>query len=168
MNTTSILLAAALSDVDYHSATVLALDVDRICGFAIGGRGHMASGRLRLQSKRNETWSAADRLCHYLDEFQRTCRTSCIVFTTRRQRISNKGPLAALKTWASEHGVPCYAADAGAVRKVFTGNGNASGDKMMQECERRGISPHDEKEAGAIAVLVALTTDEIPESMKLI
>ena len=63
------------------------------------------------------------------------------------------GFTATLGTWCEKHGVPMEAYPVGAIKKHWTGAGNASKEAMIAAAVRRGFKPIDDNEADALAML---------------
>lgn len=63
------------------------------------------------------------------------------------------GFLAILQTWCHINKVPLYGVGFGAIKKGWTGKGNAKKDLMIAQAKLRGFSPADDNEADALAIL---------------
>lgn len=70
------------------------------------------------------------------------------------------GFLAILQTWCHINKVPLYGVGFGAIKKGWTGKGNAKKDVMIEHARLRGFSPVDDNEADALAILSLACTQE--------
>lgn len=67
------------------------------------------------------------------------------------------GLLATLTAWAETAGVPYQVVPVGTIKRLATGNGNASKDAMTAAARARGFDPADDNEADAIGILYCET-----------
>lgn len=71
------------------------------------------------------------------------------------------GFLAILQTWCYINGrVPLYGIGFGAIKKGWTGKGNADKALMIACAKQRGFAPADDNEADALAILSLACTEE--------
>lgn len=70
------------------------------------------------------------------------------------------GFLAILQSWCHINRVPLYGIGFGAIKKGWTGKGNAKKDVMIAEAKLRGFAPADDNEADALAILAIACTLE--------
>lgn len=138
---------------------LLALDLGTMTGFGIGSVDHMVSGFWNLKPGRFD--GGGMRFVKFrarLDELRTTYGVTHVFFEeVRRHKGVDAahvygGLMATLTAWCEEHKVPYSGLPVGEIKKAWTGNGNASKDRMVEECERRGFSPQSEDEADAIAI----------------
>lgn len=142
--------------------TVLALDLGTTTGFALGTAGVMVSG---TETFKNDRFSGGGmrflRFRRWLDELHAASPVSEIVFEEVR---SHKGTDAAhvygglmgmLTAWCEEQvpPIPYQGIPVQAIKKSFTGKGNANKALMILCCRKLGHQPADDNEADAIALL---------------
>lgn len=71
------------------------------------------------------------------------------------------GFLAILQTWCHVNGrVPLYGVGFGAIKKGWTGKGNADKKLMIAYARQRGFAPQDDNEADALAILLTACEQE--------
>ena len=70
------------------------------------------------------------------------------------------GFLATLTAWCEEIGVPYQGIPVGTIKKGLTGKGNASKEQMVAAIQGLGLSPTDDNEADALAILALITKQE--------
>lgn len=63
------------------------------------------------------------------------------------------GFLAMLQAWCATNRIPMYPVGVGAIKKHWTGKGNANKEAMVAEAQRRGYAPIDDNHADALALL---------------
>lgn len=138
---------------------ILALDLGTNTGFAIGdmlaivsGHWNLKPGRydgggmrfVKFRSALNELYSAWSIERVYYEEVRRHAGTDAAHVYG--------GLMATLTAWCEEKGIPYSSLPVGAVKKNWTGKGNASKAEMIAEAEIRGFKPQTEDEADALAV----------------
>ena len=70
------------------------------------------------------------------------------------------GFLAILQTWSHINRAPLYGVGFGAIKKNWTGRGNADKVAMIAAARQRGFSPTDDNEADALAILALACIEE--------
>ncbi len=70
------------------------------------------------------------------------------------------GFLAILQAWCHINHVPLYGVGFGAIKKGWTGKGNAKKDLMIAQAKLRGFAPADDNEADALAILALACAQE--------
>lgn len=63
------------------------------------------------------------------------------------------GLMGTLSKWCEERKIPYTGLPVGAIKKNWTGRGNANKREMLAEAIRRGFTPADDNEADALAIL---------------
>lgn len=120
----------------------------RAMGYALGGRGHVMSGALK-------PWYAnyllADGIRALFDLICRAYKPQYVVVCDSNRQKLVKRTLSVILDCTDEAGIPHAMANLGAVKKAWTGNGNASIEAIMDDCYRRSFDPLLEEEAMAIA-----------------
>ena len=136
---------------------ILALDLGTTTGWASASEGGIQSG---VQSFKNDRFSGGGM--RYL-KFERWLNSlvepdQVIFEEVRRHRGTDAahvygGLMAVLTKWCESREIPYQGVPVGTIKKSFTGNGNASKQMMITECEKRGYKPKDDNEADAIGLL---------------
>lgn len=139
---------------------VLALDLGTTTGFALWTDGAITSGSWDMKPKRYEgSGMRYVRFTGMLNDMHAAVGITYIVFEeVRRHKGADAahvygGFMSHLQAWCEQRGVPLEAYPVGAIKKHWTGNGNASKDMMLDEAKRRGFAPEDDNEADALAML---------------
>lgn len=139
---------------------ILALDLGTKTGWALDHDGSIASGTQNFGGNRYDTAAMRYlRFVRWLDEVHALSGVEHIGFEEVRRHAGATaahvygGFMAHLLTWAEPKGVPVEAHPVGAIKKSFTGAGNASKGAMIAEAKRRGFDPADDNEADALAIL---------------
>jgi Holliday junction resolvasome RuvABC endonuclease subunit len=140
-------------------AKLLTLDLGTTTGFAVGSSGHMIMGTWSLKPSRYD--GGGMRFVKFrarLDEIYNAYPITHVFYEEVRRHAGTDaahvygGLMATLTAWCEERSIPYRGLPVGTIKKHFTGNGNASKQLMIAECERRGFRPKDDNEADAIAV----------------
>lgn len=139
---------------------LLNLDLGTKTGFAIGSASHMVSGTWNLKPSR---WDGGGmvfvKFRQRLEEVRTAYGVTHVFYEEVRRHAGTDaahrygGLLATLTAWCEENKIPYQGVPVGTIKKNFTGNGNASKELMIAECERRGFVPKDDNEADAIALM---------------
>lgn len=137
----------------------LTLDLGTKTGFAIGSKSAMISGTLQLKPSR---WQGGGmvyvKFREELNKMRAAYGVTQVYFEEVRRHAGTDaahrygGLMATLTAWCEEHGIPYEGVPVGTIKKSFTGNGNASKERMIEECRKRGYEPCDDNEADAIAI----------------
>ena len=140
--------------------TILALDLGTTTGFALAyDDGTIVSGSQSFKPGRFE--SSAMRFIRFkkfLGDTHEAAPIDHIVFEEVRRHAgvdaahAYGGFMSHLLAFAEEHGIPCEAYAVGAIKKFWTGKGNASKDDMIAKARAAGFSPQDDNEADALAM----------------
>lgn len=147
----------------------LALDLGTTTGFAIGGKGHVASGIWQLKPKRHE--GGGMRYLKFRRELAKLYSITPFDEVWYEEIRRHAGTTAAhvygglqaeITAFCEERGIPYASVPVGTIKKHWTGNGAASKDMMIDEARRRGFSPITDDEADALA-LHHLKMEEIEE-----
>jgi crossover junction endodeoxyribonuclease RuvC len=144
--------------------TILALDIATRTGFAIlRADGRIESGTEHFDIRRHEhEGHRFIRFRHWLlDVKQAHGPLERIAF----ERVVHVGDgqayaaqlyggfMACLLMFCAHHEIPQVGFAVGAIKKAWTGKGNAKKDQMVARCKELGFLPRDDNEADAIALL---------------
>lgn len=138
---------------------ILALDLGTNTGFCVGCEDHMISGHWNLKQGRFD--GGGMRFVKFrarLDEIRGAYGLTHVFFEEVRRHAGTDaahvygGLMATLTAWCEEKNIPYSGLPVGEIKKTWTGNGAASKEKMIAECERRGFDPATSDEADAIAI----------------
>ena len=142
---------------------ILALDLGTKTGFALSQNGSTVSGTQDFSPKRYE--SSAMRFMRFerfLTEMFDKGEADPIAHVVFEEVRSHAGTTAAhvyggflshLQVFCERRGVPLEAYPVGAIKKHWTGRGNASKEAMVEEAARRGFLVEDDNQADALAML---------------
>lgn len=140
--------------------TLLALDLGTTTGFALSTGGTMVTG---TQSFKNDRYSGGGmrylRFRRWLDEVHASSPLTEVVFEEVRAHKGTDaahvygGLMGILTSWCEEQSVPYEGVPVAAIKKSFTGKGNANKALMIKFCRELGHKPADDNEADAIALL---------------
>jgi Holliday junction resolvasome RuvABC endonuclease subunit len=139
---------------------LLALDLGTKTGWALDNAGAIVSGTANFTPRRYD--SAAMRFLRFtrwLDEIHELNPIEHIAYEEVRRHAGTTaahlygGLMSHLLTWADPKGIPVEAHPVGAIKKHWTGAGNASKEAMIAEARKRGFEPGDDNEADALAIL---------------
>lgn len=138
---------------------LLALDLGTNTGFAVGSKDHVVSGHWNLKPGRYD--GGGMRFVKFrsaLNELYDAYKIDQVWYEEVRRHAGTDaahvygGLMATLTAWCEERKIPYSSLPVGAVKKNWTGKGNASKPEMIAEAERRGFAPRTEDEADALAV----------------
>lgn len=139
---------------------LLALDLGTKTGWALDNAGAIVSGTQDLRPKRFESTAMRYlRFTAWLDEVHALSGLTHIGFEEVRAHKGVDaahvygGLMAHLQTWVETRGLPLEPFPVGAIKRAWTGKGNANKDAMIAEARRRGFEPGDDNEADALAIL---------------
>lgn len=140
---------------------LLALDMGTKTGWAVRGpngvRSGMESCALRVREGPGMRWLKFRQL---LSRLHTDHSLGAIYF----EDVKAHGPgvhaahayggfLAVLQMWSEVNRIPLHGVGVGAIKKHWTGKGNALKVDMIRVCRERGFNPRDDNEADAIALL---------------
>lgn len=141
---------------------ILAIDIGTQCGWALGTRGGAAKGG-------SESFSPAKHGGHgrrwlafrqFLTETARGAGEVHAVYFEDVKRHEGVlaahaygGFLAMLQAWCAANQIPMYPVGVGAIKKHWTGKGNANKAVMVESAKARGFNPVDDNHADALALL---------------
>lgn len=141
---------------------ILAIDIGAQCGWALGTR----DGAVRAGSEsfapakhggQGQRWLAFRQ---WLTDTGRAAGEVHAVYYEDVKRHEGVlaahaygGFLAMLQAWCATNRIPMYAVGVGAIKKHWTGKGNADKEAMVAEAKRRGYTPVDDNHADALAIL---------------
>lgn len=142
--------------------SILALDLGTTTGWACSMDRHCSvlSGTWSFKPLRFE--GGGMRYVHFrerLNEFLYRPPLSTIYFEEVRRHAGTTaahvygGFMATLEAWCEERKIPYQGVPVGAIKKYWTGKGNASKEDMIESARMRGFDPVDDNEADALAIL---------------
>ena len=143
--------------------TILALDLGTTTGWAIRGfDGLITSGTASFRPGRFDGGGMRYlRFTNWLSEIDRLSGPiSTIWFEEVRRHVGTDashiygGLMATLTSWGELRGVPYQGVPVGTIKKHATGKGNAPKEAMIAAARAHGLSPADDNEADAIALLL--------------
>lgn len=146
---------------------ILALDLGTKCGWALHVRGGKISGgtvNCAPGAVAGHRWLA---FRNHLSELKRASGEVNVVYYEDVKRHMGVlaahaygGFLAHLETWCTLNNVRMEAVGVGAIKKHWTGRGDAKKEQMIAEAKSRGFVPVDDNHADALAILaLALDTE---------
>lgn len=141
---------------------ILAIDIGTTTGWAFSTRdGKVRSGSASFAVGKRE--AAGQRWLKFRAFLTETARTAGEIHAVYFEDVKNhKGVLAAhvfggfvahLEAWCELNRIPCRPAGVGAVKKHWTGKGNAPKETMIAAAVAKGFNPRDDNEADALAIL---------------
>jgi crossover junction endodeoxyribonuclease RuvC len=144
------------------SVNILAIDIGTQCGWALGRRGGAITGG-------NENFAPAKHGSHgqrwlafrqFLTDTGRSAGEVHAVYFEDVKRHEGVlaahaygGFLAMLQAWCATNRIPMYPVGVGAIKKNWTGKGNANKALMIESAKARGHHPVDDNHADALAIL---------------
>ncbi|PWG16108.1 hypothetical protein DFK10_13660 [Salibaculum griseiflavum] len=143
--------------------TLLALDLGTTTGWALhGADGLITSGTVSFRPSRFDGGGMRYlRFTNWLGELERLSGPIAAIWFEEVRRHAGTdaahvygGLMATLTAWAEMRGVPYEGVPVGTIKRHATGKGNANKDAMIAAARARGVSPADENEADAIAILL--------------
>lgn len=144
-----------------HTGWILALSLGKECGFATGYRTAMFAGWSALRDRRFRGGSPEQKLSGTLAVWGEFANRVILIQPKPMHRLPGRKrrptdtlwqALADLMTaWAQARGMTVELVDIATVKKSFTGFGNASQDKMLDEAQRRSFDPMGYDEVLAVA-----------------
>lgn len=138
---------------------ILALDLGTNTGWAVRRDGVTVSGTASFKVGRYEGGGMRYlRFQRWLDEMGQGGLDSIWFEEVRRHAGTDAahvygGLLATLTSWAEHHGIPYSGVPVGSIKKHATGKGNAPKEAMIAAAVARGLTPADDNEADALALL---------------
>jgi Holliday junction resolvasome RuvABC endonuclease subunit len=139
----------------------LALDLGTTTGWAyLDKDGKVVSGSWQLKPTRFESVGQRFvKLRKRLDEIAWSIPFETVYFEAVGRHLGTDaahaygGYLAVLQSWCEDHHREYVGVLPGAIKKFWTGKGNADKAAMVSECEKRGFAVSDDNEADAVALL---------------
>ena len=141
---------------------ILALDLGTTTGWAVrDAAGAITSGNATFKPGRFDGGGMRFlRFTRWLDELQSlTGPFALINFEEVRRHVGTDaahvygGLMATLTAWCELRGIPYRGVPVGTIKKHATGKGNAGKPEMIAAAKARGLSPADDNEADALALL---------------
>jgi hypothetical protein len=158
--------APALQVPDLNNATVLALDLGTVTGFALRtADSPIVSGTVSFRPSRYDGGGIRYlRFRAWLDSIADDTGSICAVFYEEvRRHLSTDaahvhgGLLATLTAWCEQRSIAYQGVPVGTIKRHATGKGNADKAAIIAAIRARGFSPVDDNEADAIAILLWAT-----------
>ena len=146
-----------------NHATVLALDLGTITGFALrAADSGIVSGTVSFRPSRYDGGGMRYlRFRAWLDCIaEDTGGIGAIYFEEVRRHLSTDaahvhgGLLATLTAWCEQRSIAYQGVPVGTIKRHITGKGNADKAAVIAAVRARGYSPVDDNEADAIAILL--------------
>ncbi len=137
--------------------SILTLDLGKQTGWAILTDGVIQSGSKSFHGSRfsgggmcflnlrNWLNSLKDISVVYFEEVRRHLGTDAAHFYG--------GFLAVLSAWCEEHHVPYKGVNVKTIKRFIAGKGNASKSEVIEAVKKKGVSPRDDNEADALALM---------------
>jgi hypothetical protein len=142
----------------HASISVLALDLGTTTGWAIRASGKTVSGSTCFRPARGE--APGVRWLRFRKEFLskfRSVREVWIEIVRRHEGVEAAHCYGAFKAyveeWCEENSIVLHTVEVAHIKKHWAGKGNANKAAMIAKCHARGITPGDDNEADAIALL---------------
>ena len=144
------------------SATVLALDLGTVTGWAARADGRVASGVVDFRPGRFEGGGMRYlRFRRFLNDLKSSLGgIDEIAFEEVRRHLgvdaahAYGGFMATLTAWAEHHEIPYAGVPVATIKRHATGKGNASKGEVIAAIRSHGFDPADDNEADAIAILL--------------
>ncbi len=141
--------------------SVLALDLGTVTGWALrSSSGLISSGSQSFKLGRFDGAGMRFlRFKRWLTELKGADGFSQVHFEEVRRHLGADaarcygGFFGVLTAWCEHHEIPYSGISVGTIKKYATGSGNASKQQMIGAAIARGITPADDNEADAIALL---------------
>ncbi len=141
---------------------LLAIDLGTKAGYARHSRGITTSGMVSFALRPHEGPGARWlKFRAWLASTARDADLSAIYYESLIVMPSNRpetvmmfgGFEAHLQMWAEVNRIPLHQANISTIKRHWTGKGNAKKADMIRVCRERGLSPADDNEADALALL---------------
>jgi Holliday junction resolvasome RuvABC endonuclease subunit len=147
---------------------ILAIDLGTQCGWALGKRGGAVTGGSvnfapAKHGSHGQRWLAFRQ---FLTDTARGAEVHAVYFEDVKQHSGTLaahaygGFLAMLQAWCAANRIPMYPVGVGAIKKHWTGKGNASKEVMIESAKARGHRPVDDNHADALAILSFACAEE--------
>ena len=145
-----------------YTSCILALDLGTTTGWAIRCHdGLITSGAASFRPGRFDGGGMRFlRFTNWLTEIERLSGPIAAIWFEEVRRHTGTdaahvygGLMATLTAWAELRGVHYAGVPVGTIKRHATGKGNAPKDAMIAAARARGVSPADDNEADAIAIL---------------
>lgn len=138
---------------------ILALDLGTKTGYCVGSEAVHHSGTADFKNDRFEGGGMRYvKFEKFLNEFHDTYRLKAVYFEeVHRHRGTAAahaygGFLATLTAWCEKHKVPYSGVKVQAIKKFWTGKGNAPKEAMIASAVKHGYGVADDNEADAVAL----------------
>jgi len=155
--------APAPQVLDLNHATVLALDLGTVTGFALrAADSNIISGTVSFRPSRYDGGGMRYlRFRAWLDSIAEDAGgIAAVYYEEVRRHMSTDaahvhgGLLATLTAWCEQRSIAYQGVPVGTIKRHVTGKGNANKDAVIAAVRARGYSPADDNEADAIAILL--------------
>lgn len=141
---------------------ILAIDLGTQCGFALGMRDGTIKGGSECFSPK-KCGSHGQRWLVFRQWLTDLARSAGEINAVYYEDVKNHsgvlaahaygGFLAHLEAWCAVNRIPLHGVGVGAVKKHWTGKGNAPKEAMIDEAKRRGFKVVDDNHADSLAIL---------------
>lgn len=139
--------------------TLLALDLGTTTGFCVGPSGNCISGVWDLKPSRYDGGGMRFvKFLSRLDEIFDAVPPDIVVYEEVRRHNGTDaahvygGLMGHLQSWCEDKKLPYEGVPLAAIKKYWTGKGNANKDAMIAACADRGLPVVDDNEADAVAL----------------
>ena len=158
--------APAAQAPDLNRATVIALDLGTITGFALrAADSAIVSGTVSFRPSRYDGGGIRYlRFRSWLDGIADDTRgIAAVHFEEVRRHLSTDaahvhgGLLATLTAWCEQRSIAYQGVPVGTIKRHVTGKGNADKAAVIAAIRARGFNPADDNEADALAILLWAT-----------
>ena len=158
--------APAAQAPDLNRATVIALDLGTITGFALrAADSAIVSGTVSFRPSRYDGGGIRYlRFRAWLDGIADDTRgIAAVHFEEVRRHLSTDaahvhgGLLAMLTAWCEERSIAYQGVPVGTIKRFIAGKGNADKAAVIAAIRSRGFNPADDNEADALAILLWAT-----------
>ena len=148
---------------DLQQATVIALDLGTITGFALrAADSNIVSGTVSFRPSRYDGGGIRYlRFRAWLDAIAEDAGSvGAVHYEEVRRHLSTDaahvhgGLLATLTAWCEQRSIAYQGVPVGTIKRHVTGKGNADKAAVIAAVRARGYSPGDDNEADAIAILL--------------
>ena len=154
------------------AVTLLALDLETACGFAIFKDGKFISGTKKLGTYKEKFGARFHEFRTWLLNIIAKHNIEAVYF---ERVFGHKGVEAAhcyggflymLASVCFQQNIPCKGLIVQAIKKFMTGKNNATKDEMIAAARQKRFNPETDDEADAIAIMLLAIEDQINRNKK--
>ncbi|WP_143688967.1 crossover junction endodeoxyribonuclease RuvC [Wolbachia endosymbiont of Laodelphax striatellus] len=141
--------------------SILTLDLGKQTGWAILTDGVIESGSKSFHGSRFSGGGMHFlKFRSWLNEMkEKFSNIEAVYFEEVRRHLGTDaahcygGFLAVLSAWCEEHHVPYQGVNVKTIKRFITGKGNASKSEVIEAVKKKGVSPRDDNEGDALALM---------------